>query len=355
MVKTVTLAADTPQKVTFEGAYPYYWIDNKTASDVYASVCGTPEADKDDTYTVAAGSQMRISGGVGNDGITLLGEGKVQIVASAIAACPFKVAPAVGGGGGSDTVDEFLNIASTNPVQNKAIKAELDKKANSKHSHNVADISDFPDIPDETAISGMGFTKNSGDYSKPNGGIPKTDLAADVQASLNKADTALQQHQSLAGYVKSDDERLTNARPANGGNADTVNGHTINADVPADAVFTDTTYEPATALSDGLFSAADKQKLDEMAAVSMQKGTIALTTSTAQGIRLTFPNPFKSVPLLLLSVDDGGYSNTKKSEAVAFNNLSETGANIRAWMVNNDAIRDLSCTVHWVAFGEIEV
>lgn len=281
MVKTVTLAADTPQKVTFEGAYPYYWIDNKTASDVYASVCGTPEADKDDTYTVAAGSQMRISGGVGNDGITLLGDGKVQIIASTIAACPFKVAPAVGGGGGSDTVDEFLNIASTNPVQNKAIKTELDKKANSKHSHSVADISDFPDIPDENAISGMGFTKNSGDYSKPNGGIPKTDLAANVQASLNKADTAV--------------------------------------------------------------------------SMSMQKGTITLTTKTSTGVKITFPTPFKSIPTLLLSIDDNGFNSSHKAESVAFDNLDKIGVNIRAWVTNNDNIRDLSCTVHWVAFGEIEV
>ena len=97
MVKTVTLTADTPQKVTFKGAYPYYWIDNKTALDVYASVGGTPEADKDDTYTITAGSQLRISGGVGNDGITLLGDGKVQIIASAIAACPFKSASEGGG------------------------------------------------------------------------------------------------------------------------------------------------------------------------------------------------------------------------------------------------------------------
>lgn len=37
-------------------------------------------------------------------------------------------------------------------------------------------------------------------YTKPDGGIPKTDLANDVQASLNKADTALQEHQSLAAY-----------------------------------------------------------------------------------------------------------------------------------------------------------
>lgn len=38
-------------------------------------------------------------------------------------------------------------------------------------------------------------------YSKPSGGIPKTDLASDVQTSLGKADTALQQHQSLSGYA----------------------------------------------------------------------------------------------------------------------------------------------------------
>ena len=37
-------------------------------------------------------------------------------------------------------------------------------------------------------------------YTKPEGGIPKADLANDVQASLNKADTALQEHQSLAAY-----------------------------------------------------------------------------------------------------------------------------------------------------------
>ena len=36
-------------------------------------------------------------------------------------------------------------------------------------------------------------------YDKPVGGIPKTDLASDVQTSLGKADTALQQHQDISG------------------------------------------------------------------------------------------------------------------------------------------------------------
>ena len=45
----------------------------------------------------------------------------------------------------------------------------------------------------------------NGKYTKPNGGIPKTDLESAVQTSLGKADTALQEHQSLADYVKNTD------------------------------------------------------------------------------------------------------------------------------------------------------
>lgn len=40
---------------------------------------------------------------------------------------------------------------------------------------------------------------NKGSYSKPSGGIPKTDLASDVQTSLGKADSALQTHQDISG------------------------------------------------------------------------------------------------------------------------------------------------------------
>ena len=63
------------------------------------------------------------------------------------------------GQGGAVTVDSALSSTSENPVQNKVIKAALDGK---------------------------------GTYSKPSGGIPKTDLASAVQTSLDKADTALQ-------------------------------------------------------------------------------------------------------------------------------------------------------------------
>lgn len=44
----------------------------------------------------------------------------------------------------------------------------------------------------ESTVANWGFTKNTGTYSKPSSGIPKSDLASAVQTSLGKADTALQ-------------------------------------------------------------------------------------------------------------------------------------------------------------------
>lgn len=55
---------------------------------------------------------------------------------------------------------------------------------------NAEDVGALPDdtpIPaavTEQTVSGWGFTKNTGTYSKPSGGIPKSDLASAVQESL---------------------------------------------------------------------------------------------------------------------------------------------------------------------------
>ena len=65
----------------------------------------------------------------------------------------------------------------------------------SDFSGSYDDLTDKPTIPPavtESTVSSWGFTKNTGTYSKPSGGIPKTDLASAVQTSLGKADTALQ-------------------------------------------------------------------------------------------------------------------------------------------------------------------
>lgn len=143
----------------------------------------------------------------------------------------------------------------------------------SSFSGDYNDLANKPTIPaavTESTVSGWGFTKNTGTYSKPSGGIPKSDLTTAVQTSLGKADTALQEHQSLSDYVKTTDSRLSDARTPK------THTHTKSeiTDFPTiptktsqltnDSGFktTDTTYGVATQSANGLMSAADKKKLD---------------------------------------------------------------------------------------------
>lgn len=73
---------------------------------------------------------------------------------------------------------------------------KLEKLINDNEKITAAALTDLDErIPSEvteSTVSGWGFTKNTGTYSKPSGGIPASDLADAVQTSLGKADTALQ-------------------------------------------------------------------------------------------------------------------------------------------------------------------
>lgn len=94
-------------------------------------------------------------------------------------------------------------------------------------------LSNTPTIPSEvteSTVSGWGFTKNSGTYSKPSTGIPKTDLASEVQTSLEKADSALQSYTetdpvfsaSAAAGIKSTDITNWNGKTSNKGTVTSV-------------------------------------------------------------------------------------------------------------------------------------
>lgn len=127
---------------------------------------------------------------------------------------------------------------------------------------------------------------------------------ANVQSDWNESNTGSD------AFIKNKPTSL----PANGGDADTVGGHTVETDVPENAVFTDTkpvnmkgatadaagsagyapapaagsqgkylrgdgtwqtppntTYSVATQSANGLMSAADKKKLDEITAITTEE------------------------------------------------------------------------------------
>ena len=99
--------------------------------------------------------------------------------------------------------DIITDLATIRSGASKGATAVQPETGKGLFSGSYNDLTDKPAIPDavtEGTVSGWGFTKNTGTYSKPAGGIPKADLANDVQASLGKADSALQEHQSLAAY-----------------------------------------------------------------------------------------------------------------------------------------------------------
>jgi hypothetical protein len=72
-------------------------------------------------------------------------------------------------------------------------------------------ISDLETIRSGAAkgATALQIEQYTGTYSKPSGGIPKSDLASAVQTSLGKADTALQEHQDISGKINGDGTILT--------------------------------------------------------------------------------------------------------------------------------------------------
>lgn len=93
------------------------------------------------------------------------------------------------GAGTSDFSGSYTDLSDKPTIPSKTSELQNDSGFLTQHQ----DISGKQDKATlEADVAAKGFTKNTGNYSKPAGGIPKTDLSDAVQASLGKADTALQ-------------------------------------------------------------------------------------------------------------------------------------------------------------------
>lgn len=93
------------------------------------------------------------------------------------------------GAGTSNFSGSYTDLSNKPTIPSKTSELQNDSGFLTQHQ----DISGKQDKSTlEQDVAAKGFTKNTGTYSKPAGGIPKTDLSDSVQASLGKADTALQ-------------------------------------------------------------------------------------------------------------------------------------------------------------------
>ena len=88
----------------------------------------------------------------------------------------------------ASSVQTSLGKADTALQEHQDISGKADVSALTAHTGNT-------DIHVTTANK----TAWNAKYDKPSGGIPKSDLASAVQSSLNKADSALQEHQDISG------------------------------------------------------------------------------------------------------------------------------------------------------------
>lgn len=90
--------------------------------------------------------------------------------------------------------DKIANIDISSQISNFATDEELANGLATKQNT----IANLQQIEDGAALGATA-------YQKPETGIPAADLAAEIQSSLNKAETALQSHQDISGKANASD------------------------------------------------------------------------------------------------------------------------------------------------------
>lgn len=115
----------------------------------------------------------------------------------------------------------FVGAAGDENVQSDWAETDPTSDAYIKHKPTI------PNEVTEETIKDWGYTKNTGDYSKPSGGIPKDDLDKSVQESLGKADTAIQSHQDISHLATNSELKQKQDALVSGTNIKTINGQSL--------------------------------------------------------------------------------------------------------------------------------
>ena len=93
-------------------------------------------------------------------------------------------------------VDAVMSDTSTRPVQNKVAKEYIDASIANLVASAPGTLNTLNELANalgnDEAFAATVTTQIAAKYTKPSDGIPKTDLHADIQNSLAKADSAVQ-------------------------------------------------------------------------------------------------------------------------------------------------------------------
>ena len=224
-------------------------------------------------------------------------------------------------------IDISLSSTSDNPVQNKVVSAALDSKVPSSRTINgkplssnisltasdigadasgtaatqsaaaLAEAKEYADDIKDDLLNGAGTAydtlKELGDLINSN-----TDAIDALETVAAGKANAVHTHNyagssSVGGAANSADKLNTNAGSATNpvyfqNGVPVATTHTIAKSVPANAVFTDTTYGAATANTAGLMSASDKAKLYGIAnGANNYTYTLPTASSTLGGVKTT--------------------------------------------------------------------
>ena len=180
-------------------------------------------------------------------------------------------------------------------------------------------------------LKAVAFSGSYNDLSNKPTSLPASDVSSWAKASTKptytKAEVGLGNVDNTADANKS----VKYAKSAD--NAKKVNNHTVNADVPENAKFTDTTYSDATQIEHGLMSVDDKKKLDGLKKYTPDGTTITADkdgtlhgadTIKVDGITITRDDATKVIALAKTLQDKIGTIDNKVDQNYVVNNLTTT-------------------------------
>jgi len=173
---------------------------------------------------------------------------------------------------------------------------------------------------------------NTADIDKPISNAVQTALDTKVDKVDGKSLISDTEITRLANVDNYDDSEIVNEinnikdGTTTVGNAQKINNHIIESDVPENAVFTDTTYDNATTTKDGLMSSSDKINLNNSLKTTDTYSTLLTTDKSIIGaINENFTSVSNGKALIASAITDKGIST---SSSATFSTMASNINNI---------------------------